>query len=124
MFSGCRRWLLTIVLVVVSRVPRLLGCVRLIDLERHFLELLVVGALLGRRRAGLLGRVLAGRFHVELTHCETSRVTVVRCPVPSSQSVGEAAGGPGTGLGLRKRYRTSKTGQRSMYQQGHVGGRQ
>src|SRR5271167_4231849 len=76
MFSGCRRWLLTIVLVVVSRVPRLLGRVRLIDLEGHFRELLVGCVLFGRERAGLLGRVLAGCFHVELTHRETSRVTV------------------------------------------------
>src|ERR1700722_9805448 len=98
MFSGCRRWLLTIVLVVVSRVPRLLGCVRLIDLKGHFLELLVVsGDVLGRNRAGLLGRVFAGCFHVELTHCETSRVTVEALPVPSSQSGREPAERPGTG---------------------------
>src|ERR1700743_574922 len=75
--SGCRRWLLTIVLVVLSRVPRLLGCVRASALERGVLQLPVgVVGLVARERAALLGRVLAGCFHVELTHCATSRVTV------------------------------------------------
>src|ERR1700722_2627080 len=82
-FSGCRRWLLTIVLVVLSRVPRLLGRIRLVDLEGHLFKLLVVGCVvLGRERAGLLGRVFAGCFHIELTHCDTSRVTLKPCPVP------------------------------------------
>src|SRR3984957_15754962 len=109
-FSGCRRWLLTIVLVVLSRVPRLLGRIRLVDLEGHLFKLLVVGCVvLGRERAGLLGRVFAGCFHIELTHCDTSRVTVKPSPRSHHGSPpGERPTGRAPEIGLRNRWRPGK----------------
>src|ERR1700679_1313683 len=69
MFSGSGRWLLTIILIVVSCVPRLLGRVRLVNLEGHLRELLGFRPVaFGPHRSGLLGRVFAWRFHVQFAH--------------------------------------------------------
>jgi hypothetical protein len=72
MFSGCGRWLLTIVLVAIADVPRLLGRVRLVNLERHLPELLCA---LFRYLARLLGCVFVWCFDPLLAHCPTFRVT-------------------------------------------------
>src|ERR1700733_9820840 len=69
MFSGFGRWLLTIVLVVIPRVPDLLRGVGLVYLERQLGQFLVV---LFRDLASLLGGVLVRRFNALLAHCPTS----------------------------------------------------
>ena len=59
-FSGLRRSLLTIVLVVIARVPDLFRGIGLVHLEWQFRQFLPV---VFRDLAGLLGGVLVRRFH-------------------------------------------------------------